>query len=110
MQHRTYYLSNEIDTFICSSRIRLDGLWSLTTFVPPMLINQPDIPRRVHVAVPRDRTSPEKDRNIVLLQAESDLVGPVDVGGEREEAPRIALAHPKFVNDLNAAPLGDLRQ
>jgi hypothetical protein len=105
-QHRAY-LPNEIDTQI-QSRIRLKGLWSLTTVVPHMLIDQPYIPCRVHVAVPQDRASAARDATIVLLWAELDPVGTVDVGREGLEAPRAALARPKCINDLDAAPLGDL--
>jgi hypothetical protein len=75
-----------------------------------MLIHQPDVSYRVHVAVTQDRTSADRDSNTVLLLAESDPIGPVDFGGERVEAPRAALARPKCVNNLDAAPLEDLPQ
>jgi hypothetical protein len=75
-----------------------------------MLINQPDIPRRVHVAASQDRTFAERNGTIVVLMAASDPVDPVDVGGEGMETPRAALARPECVNDLDAAPLGDLPQ
>jgi hypothetical protein len=92
------------------SRIALEGRWSPTTGGPHVLIDLPHVPCCVDVAFPQDRTSAEWDGNSVLLLAESDPVGPVDVGGEGVVAPRAELACPEFINDLDAAPLGDLPQ
>jgi hypothetical protein len=70
-QYRAY-LPNEIDTHM-QSRIQLEGVWSLTTIIPHMLIYQPHIPCRIHVAVPQDRTSAERDGNNCFCPRQSRI-------------------------------------
>jgi hypothetical protein len=60
-QHRAYLL-NVIDTSIPIK----DPAKRALPLSPPMLINQPDIPRRVPIAAPQDRASAERDSNMVF--------------------------------------------
>jgi hypothetical protein len=83
----------------------MEGLWSLSTVGPHVIVNVLDVPCRIHVTAPQDRMSFERNRHVVLFLAESDPVCFVDVVGERSSSPRTALAGPECVADIDAAPL-----